>query len=111
MPHTTIEHLVETLPLTKHALQRMSGRRINRRAVAVVLCFGRSVHVRGAEIRVLGRNEIARTARLGLDFSSHEGIHVVCSTDGSILTVYRNRSLHGLRPRPRHSHPTRRRAR
>lgn len=111
MPHTTIEQLVETLPLTKHALARMAGRRINRRAVAVVLCFGRSIHVRGAEILVLGRNEIVRTARFGLDFSSYEGIHVVCSADGSILTVYRNRSLHGLRPRRRHSHATRRRTR
>ena len=40
----------------------------------------------------------------GVELSSVEGVQVVCTDSGSILTVYRNRDLRGLRPRSRRAH-------
>jgi len=50
---------------------------------------------------VIGRNEVERLIRQGIDLRDYEGVHVVRSADGDIITVYRNRDLRGLRPRRR----------
>lgn len=89
--------------LSAHALARMVSRRISERAVEAVLEYGRIIHVRGAEIYALGRKEVARFARYDVDLAAYEGIQVVCSPSGTIVTVYRNRSFRGLRPRSRAS--------
>ena len=85
--------------LTKHAQVRMDARSIPRSAVEMVLDHGRRVFVRGAELAVIGRKEIAWAQMRGLDLRKYNGIHVVCGEDGTVLTVYRNRELPGLRPR------------
>lgn len=88
------------LPLTDHARARMSQRGISGDAVLAALCHGRSAHVRGAEIFAIGRAEILRAGRHGIDLAGYEGVQVVCALSGAILTVYRNRDLRGLRPGP-----------
>jgi hypothetical protein len=88
-------------PLSWHAWCRLHARRLSGGAVEAALSCGRVVHVRGAAIHVIGRREVARWRRRGIDLSRFEGVHVVCAPDGSILTVYRNRDLRGLRPRGR----------
>ena len=85
--------------LTDHAWQRMTSRGISSEAIRMALTYGRRLHLRGALYHVVGRREIDRHRRHGLDLSPAEGVHVVCSLDGRIVTVYRNRSLRGLRPR------------
>jgi hypothetical protein len=85
--------------LTRHAWERMCGRRLSPDAVRLALGHGRVVHVRGAVIRVVGRREVERAARRGLDLAPAEGVHVVCGAGGVVLTAYRNRDLTGLRPR------------
>lgn len=87
--------------LTRHVLGRMAARRIPVPAIRAVLTFGRRVHVRGATIRAIGRREVARLRRCGVDLAPHEGLHVVCGSDGAVLTAYRNRDFRGLRPRRR----------
>jgi len=87
------------IPLSAHARKRMTARGISAEAVGMVLDHGRRTHVRGAVIHVVGRKEIARARSRGLDLAPFEGIHVVCASDGAIVTVYRNRDLRGLRPR------------
>ena len=83
--------------ITTHAERRMRTRGIKVDAVRAALEYGRVLRTRGAEIHVIGRREIAKSdERLSDDY---EGIQVVCSDDASILTVYRNRNLRGLRPR------------
>lgn len=47
-------------------------------------------------------------AEQGADLRELEGMHVVCSPEGVILTVYRNHDLRGLKP-SRRSHRFRRR--
>lgn len=77
--------------LTSHARRRMVARGIPASAVDAALCYGRLLLTRGAEVWVIGRGEIAGWAAEGIDLSRYEGIQVVCSTAGRILTVYRNR--------------------
>jgi hypothetical protein len=87
--------------LTRHAWERMCGRGFSAEVLRHVLTHGRRVHTRGAVIRVVGRKEVARAARRGLDLTAAEGIHVVCSPLGDVLTTYRNHDLGALRPRHR----------
>jgi hypothetical protein len=90
--------------LTRHARERMSGRGLTAAAIRLVLKFGRAAHTRGATIYVVGRKEADRYRQDGIELSSVEGVQVVCTDNGSILTVYRNRDLRGLRPRSRRAH-------
>lgn len=73
---------------------------MNSRTIDTVLSYGRVIHVRGAAIHVIGRKEVEKLARSGVDVGCCEGVQVVCTPDGSaILTVYRNSDFRGLKPR------------
>ena len=87
--------------LTRHACERMSGRGLSPSAVRLALNYGRAAHIRGATIYAVGRKEVERFRQDGIELSLVEGVQVVCTDSGSILTVYRNRDLRGLRPRSR----------
>lgn len=87
--------------LTRHACERMSGRGLSPSAVRLALNYGRTAHIRGATIYAVGRKEVERFRQDGIELSLVEGVQVVCTDSGSILTVYRNRDLRGLRPRSR----------
>lgn len=91
MAHPTL------LPLTHHARVRMDGRRISPAAVEAVLAHGRGVWIRGARVLALGHREVLAGARRGLDLRPFEGLQVVCSPEGDILTVYRNHDFRPLR--------------
>jgi len=84
--------------LTYHAMQRMSARSISRKVIENVLLFGRISNIRGANIYSVGRKEVERYGRSGIRLKECEGVHVVCSSDQRIITVYRNRDFKGLRP-------------
>lgn len=88
--------------LTSHAEERMATRRLRPDAVDAALIYGRLVYVRGAEIYAIGRKEIARYREEGINLSAYDGVQVVVSANGIILTVYRNRSFNGLRQRRTH---------
>ena len=90
-----------THPYTHHARKRMTARRISETALSAVLEYGRIVYVRGAKIYVIGRKEVRAFLRKGIELADFEGIHVVCSPEGPIMTTYRNRDFRGLRPRVR----------
>ncbi len=91
--------------LTRHAQGRASARRISPSLIDAVLVWGRELRLRGAWVYVVGRRDVWRAAREGVDVTALEGVHVVCSDDGAVLTVYRNRD-----PDPMRNHPGRRRA-
>ena len=95
-------HHQESCWVTYHAQVRMDSRRISEEAVTAVLTYGRAVYARGAKIFALGRREVQRFAREGIDLSGYSGIQVVCSPDGSLVyTVFRNHNFRILRPRRR----------
>ncbi|MCP3169963.1 DUF4258 domain-containing protein [Myxococcus qinghaiensis] len=85
--------------LTNHAKERMATRGLRADAIDATLAYGRVVYVRGADIYAIGRREIARYTEEGIDLSAYNGVQVVVTADGAILTVYRNRSFNGLRGR------------
>jgi hypothetical protein len=89
---------------TRHAQRRASARRISPALIDAVLVWGRELRLRGAWVYVVGRRDIWRAAREGVDVAALEGVHVVCSDDGAVLTVYRNRDPDLMR-----NHPGRRR--
>lgn len=87
------------LNLTEHAQQRMNARRLPAYAVQAVMTYGRLARVRGAEVFAIGRKEVKRYRKQGIDLKELEGVHVVCGRDGAVLTAYRNHDLRGLKPR------------
>lgn len=95
--------------LTRHAWERMGCRGLSPDKVRRVVNYGRVAHVRGATIYAVGRKEVERFALDGVDLHDVEGIQVVCSDSGNIMTVYRNRNFRGLRPSRRRARRTRQR--
>ena len=87
--------------ITSHARMRMMARRISETALSAVMEYGRVAYVRGAKIYVIGRKEVTKFLRKGIELADFEGIHVVCSSEGDVLTTYRNRDFRGLRPQGR----------
>ena len=97
------------MTLSQHARVRMNSRGI--RVPAAVLAFdhGRRIRAREAVFIVLGRKEIARALRNGIDLSGHEGITLVCTTGGMVITAYRNRDFSKLKEHRRRRSSRRRR--
>ncbi len=83
--------------ITSHAWKRMCTRRISMGALESVIQYGRIFYTRGAKIYAIGRKEVEKF-RQQQDLSSYEGIQIVCSHSGSILTVYKNQDFRKLRP-------------
>lgn len=88
---------VPELLITTHARTRMDSRRISEKGVELVLAYGRPVRARGAQIFALGKKEVLLAAREGLDLSRFAGLQVVCSSNGVVLTAYRNHDFRSLR--------------
>ena len=87
------------ISMTFHAFVRAGARRLSHDAIEAALIYGNVVHTRGAVIYAIGKKELQRSARQGVDLSRYEGIQVVCHPKGQILMVYKNRSLRGLQAR------------
>ncbi len=86
---------------SEHALKRMSERGITIEGVFQAMSFGRIFYRRGATTYVIGKKEVERCERDGVDLQEYEGIHVLVGRNGDVMTVYRNRTLSRLRPRRR----------
>ena len=92
------EDLRDEFGLTQHAAHRMQARGIGREGLEAALAYGREIYARGARIFALGRKEVARYARFGINLEPFAGIQVVVSVDeGSVITVYRNHDFSHIR--------------
>lgn len=89
--------------LTKHAIERMVNRSISRTAIEAAIEFGRCVEIRDAQIFAIGRKEVEKYRRDGIDLSEFEGTQVVVTASGAVMTVYRNSDFRSLRTRRRRS--------
>ncbi len=83
--------------MTKHAWQRMNTRGISLEAVRAALVFGRVNHGKGAVQFSIGRREAKEFVEEDHKLHEYEGIHVVISKNGVVLTTYRNRNFKNLR--------------
>lgn len=91
-------YLPASYRLTEHARERMSHRGISLEALCAAFHFGRvSTRPGGAEVFLVGRREVADARSLGFDLSAYEGVQVVCSMRGHVLTAYRCRRRRRLR--------------
>jgi hypothetical protein len=97
------EQSAPAFALTWHAVNQMDARSLSTDAVTSVLAYGRHAWTRGACIFVIGRREVEHYRSLGINLDPYEGVQVVTTADGTILTVYRNRNLRGMRHRHRRS--------
>jgi len=93
------EPMTTTLTLTLHAADRCRARGIRPEAIEAVIEFGKHRRIRGADVYTLGWREVRFCARYGIDLSGWEGIEVVCSHDGRVLTTYRNKNPRAFRDR------------
>lgn len=97
---------VDQFALSQHAVERMGARGLSLQALEAALCYGRKHHVRGAVICAIGRKEVAEYQHDGINLSAHQGVQVVCSTDGTVITLYRNQDFRCLRPKRRRCRAT-----
>lgn len=82
---------VGAFALTEHAKLRMSQRGIRRDDLADVLRLGRCRHTRGARFYFVGRKEVSRYARQGLDVRHLENLQVLLAPQSDeVITAYRN---------------------
>lgn len=84
--------VIEGLATTAHAAIRQRQRRIDSSDVALAVAFGDKFHCRNAVIHVLSRR---RLSALGIpDATRLNGLHVVLSHTGQVITTYRNPNFH-----------------
>jgi len=87
----------DTVPLTNHAIKRMNTRNLSLEAVCSTLRYGRLVYAKGAAIHAIGRKEVHRYKKIGINLSAYEGVQVLCNPkNGVVITVYRNRNFRRL---------------
>lgn len=86
---------------SNHAIERMGHRHVSQTDIENVITFGRCVRTRGAIIYVVGSKEVKQQKLSGVNLDHCEAIHVLCSEDNKIITVYRNHNLRGLKPKSR----------
>ena len=85
--------------LTDHAARRLHSRRFNGNRLELAIAFWREVHANGITFYVVGQKEVMAARRTGVDISAAEGMHVLCSREGEVVTVYKNHDLRDTRPR------------
>jgi hypothetical protein len=92
--HTQSPAQSASFVLTDHASLRMSQRGICRDQLAGVIRFGRCRRARGARFFFVGRKEVERYAREGLDLRPLENLQVLMAPrSDAVITVYRNSRL------------------
>ena len=104
---SSVTSFLENIHITKHAEVRMNKRGITRQMLELVLMFGRKIYARGVVFYVIGKKEIQRFHKKEAGLKNMEGIQVLTSVDGVVITTYLNRDLRAIRPeshKHRHSH-------
>ena len=98
MSHETQPFSLDDIRFTQHGWRRLQSRGVRYAGVVAAFEHGRIIFERGACIRVIGKREVSRARRKGIDISRHEGVHVVCCPEtDTVITVFRN---HDLQTRP-----------
>jgi len=76
--------------LSRAAWKAMTSHGFKQEDIENGLTYGRVLYSGKACFFIIGRREVARARKRGIDLRRQEGVHVVCSPEGTILTIYRN---------------------
>jgi hypothetical protein len=95
--------VIPGLTNSRHAILREEQRGISQKQIVLVYKYGRIIHSRRANYHVIGKKEIEMYRSIEPELKEMNGIQLVVSSNGILLTVYRNKDLRKIRPY-KHSH-------
>lgn len=84
--------------ITDHAMLRMGQRGIKLEVLELILRFGREIRSKGAVFYVLGKKEVQKYCQYVPQLKEMEGMQVLTSNEGVVITAYRNKNLRKVRP-------------
>ncbi len=82
---------------SNHAETRMQQRGIKYDDIRMALDYGREIRAKGLVFYVIGHKEITRYGPLGINLSDLDGLQVLVSACGAVVTTYRSQDLHAIR--------------
>jgi len=86
-----------TIALTAHAKKRATQRGVKTNTLNDIVRFGRKTYQSGAIYYSIGRKEIQKHQKRLPAIKNMNGIHVVVSLTGKILTVFKNKDFAKIR--------------
>lgn len=95
--HTFQQPICNTLVISHHAQRRVDMRGVNQQVIELLLKFGREVKARGVLFYVVGKKEVQQSCKQEPALKDMEGMQVLTSEDGVIITTYRNKHLRQIR--------------
>lgn len=78
--------------VTVHAFRRCAQRQVDNEAIEMVIRHGRKVHRTGVVFYFLGRRDLPEALRRQDRYAKLEGLTLLVSQDGEVITAYRNRA-------------------
>ena len=79
--------------ITTHAQERMSQRGINQFAIELAIKIGRSFYSKNALFFFIGKKEVKKYFEVIPSITKYEGVVVISSSKGAVLTTYRNKNF------------------
>lgn len=81
---------------TDHSIKRLCERRINEELFDTVILYGRKFYANSAEVYFVGKKEVERARKQGIDIRKAENINVIVQSNGDekiVITAFKNNSL------------------
>lgn len=85
------------LGLTNHAAKRSTQRGMKNKHIANLLRFGRKNYKNGAIYYSVGTKEISRYKDICPGLKEMNGMHLIVSINGNVITMFRNKSFRHIR--------------
>ncbi len=96
-------YVLPELTNSQHAQIREGQRGISHKQVVLAYQYGRVIHSRRAVYHVIGNKEIDKFGSIEPELKKMNGIQLVMSSNGTVLTAFKNKDLRRVRPY-KHSH-------
>ena len=96
-------YVLPELTNSQHAQIREGQRGISHKQIVLVYQYGRIIHSRRAVYHVIGNKEIKKYGDIEPELKNMNGVQLVMSANGTVLTAFKNKDLRKVRPY-KHSH-------